>query len=153
MEKSLADAFDSYINWIVAFFLLTALNLAMEAGAYLSKPSLAVALRSWAHWPARVGSAVLLVAFILWAWRSRGRSRRTFLDGYAVEAIKRSALFGFLLTLGLVAILDVITNTSQLPADFYIKLPGLSLTAGFGLSFFLFNFLDKARDPDEVAGA
>ena len=34
---------------------------------------------------------------------------------------------------------DVITNDTQLPADFFIKLPGLSLSAGFSISFFLFN--------------
>jgi hypothetical protein len=38
-----------------------------------------------------------------------------------------------------VAILDVITNDTQLPADFFIKLPGLSLTAVFSISFFWFN--------------
>lgn len=152
MEKTFADAFDSYINWIAAFFLLTALNLAMEAVAYILEPSSAEVLRWWAKWPARIGSAVLLVAFILWARRSRGRSRQTFLDEYVMEAIKRSALFGFILTLFLVAILDVITNTSQLPADFYIKLPGFSLTAGFGLYFFVFNFVGDAQDLDEVAG-
>ena len=39
MKKTLSEAFDSYMNWIVLFVFLTALNLAMEALAYLVNAS------------------------------------------------------------------------------------------------------------------
>jgi hypothetical protein len=156
MGKTFSDAFDSYISWLVLFVFLTAINLAMEAMAYLVNDYAGEALRSWALWPSRVGLIAIVVAFVIWLPRvkkiRKQKGSRAFFDEYVTAAILRSAFVAFLLTLCLVAILDVVTNDTQLPADFFIKLPGLSLTAGFSISFFLFNRNNTAaqeRDDDE----
>lgn len=153
MGKTLADAFDSYVNWIVLFFFLTAVNLALEAGAYLVNEAAGQKLNAWALWPARGGSIALVMAMVIWVrllrHKRQQRGRRAFLDEFVTEAIKRSASVAFFLTLCLVAILDVVTNNTQLPADFFIKLPGLSLTAGFSISFFLFNTLSSAHSSED----
>jgi len=153
MEKTLADAFDSYVNWLVLFVFLTSVNLVMEAGAYLVHAAAGEELRAWALWPARGGTVALAVAMITWFRLLRHKrqqpGRRAFLDEYVTETIKRSAFVAFCLTFFLVGILDVVTNHTQLPADFFIKLPGVSLSAGFSISFFLFNFFNSRHSSEE----
>jgi hypothetical protein len=65
-----------------------------------------------------------------------------------VNWLALSLFLAFILTLALVAVLDVVTNDTQLPADFFIKLPGLSLAAAFSVSYFLF----AVRDAAEASG-
>lgn len=143
MATNLADLFDDYLSWIALFFLLVAINLAMEAGAYLLADSAAEQLRSLALWPARASSVVMAIVAVLLIRVSIHKRRQNApgaLDGgYVTETVKRSATIACFLTLFLVGILDVVTNTSQLPADFFIKLPGVMLTAGYSIPFFLLN--------------
>lgn len=153
MEKTFSEAFESYVNWIVFFFFLTSVNLAMEASAYLVNDSTAETLRAWAHWPARGGVVVMFIAMGTWFRHLRkkkgGQYCRSYLNEYVTETIKRSSFVAFILTLVFVALLDNVTNNTVLPADFYIKLPGLSLTAGFSLSFFLYNYMNNPDDSEE----
>jgi Na+/H+-translocating membrane pyrophosphatase len=152
-NKTLADVFDSYVNWLVSSVFLMAVNLAMEAGAYLVNETASEALNAWAQWPARGSSIAIAVAVIIWLRRPKPQrpkqDQRALLDAYVVETAKRAAFIAFILTLCLVAILDVITNDTQLPADFFIKLPGLSLTAGFSISFFLYNFFNNENSSED----
>lgn len=152
-NKTLADVFDSYVNWIVFSVFLMAVNLAMEATAYLVNEAAGEALRSWAQWPARGSGIAVAIAVIIWLRRPRHkkqkRDQRALLDGYVAETAKRSAFIAFFLTVCLVAILDVVTNNTQLPADFFIKLPGLSLTAEFSISFFLFNVFSSPHSSED----
>ncbi len=154
MEKrTLADVFDSYVNWLVLFVFLTAVNLAMEAGAYLVDKTTGEALHTWAQWPSRGSLVAVVVAMVIWLrlprHKRQKRDQRALHDEYVTETVKRSAFIAFILTFGLVAFLDVAANHTQLPADYYIKLPGLSLSAGFSLSFFLYNFFNS---PDASEG-
>ena len=71
------------------------------------------------------------------------------MDEFVTETVKNSAFVAFFLTLFLVAILDIITNQTQLPADFFIKLPGISLTAGFSISYFIFNVKDRGQSSED----
>lgn len=153
MGKSISDAFESYVNWLVLSVFLMAVNLAMEAGAYLVNEGTGEGLRAWAQWPTRASTIAFFVAMVIWGRRLRHQKkqqrRRFFLNEYVTETVKRSSFIAFFLTLVLVAILDGFTNSSQLPADFFIKLPGLSLTAGFSISFFLYNFINAPDSSEE----
>lgn len=153
MGKTLADVFDSYVNWIVLFVFLTAVNLAMEAGAYLVNDAAGGALRAWALWPARAAGLAVIVAVAVWLrlpkHKRQKRDQRALLDGYVMDAIKRSAFIAFVLTFILVAFLDVAANHTRLPADFFVKLTGLSLSAAFSVSFFLSNFFNGENSPED----
>lgn len=155
MGKTIADVFDSYVKWLVLFAFLSAINLAMEASAYLVDEAVAEALRTWSQWPARAAAVAVVVAMVIWVRLPRDkrskRHQRALNDEYIMETVKRSAFVAFFLTLVLVAILDVVTNDTQLSADFFIKLPGLSLSAGFSISFFLFHARDHAGAETEEA--
>jgi len=146
-NKSVADVFDSYINWLVLSIFLMALNLAFEATAYLTTEVTGSILVSLAQWLARGSTLVVVIAIIIWLRlpreSRRNRASGSFLDGFVTELVKRSAAISFFVTLCLVAVLDVITNKSLLPADFFVKLSALSLTAVFSISYFLFNFLSN----------
>ena len=146
-NKSLADIFDSYINWLVISIFLMALNLAFEAIAYLTPEATSNTLNALAQWLAYGSLIALAVAAIIWFRLPRDRRRKqnrvALLDGFVVEIAKRSAAIAFFVTLCLVAVLDVVTNTSLLPADFFVKLLALSLTAVFSVSFFYFNSLSN----------
>ena len=152
-NKTLAEVFDSYVNWLVFSVFLMAVNLAMEASAYLVNEAAGEVLHAWAQWPARSSGVVVAIALIIWLrlprHKRQKRDQRVLLDGYVAETAKRCAFIAFFLTLCLVAILDVVTNNTQLPADFFIKLPGLSLTAGFSIAFFLFNFLNSPHSSED----
>ena len=152
-NKNLADVFDSYVNWLVFSVFLMAVNLAMEASAYLVDEAAGEALHTWAQWPARGSGIAVAIALIIWLRRPRHkrqkRDQRALLDGYVAETAKRSAFIAFFLTLCLVAIIDVVTNNTHLPADFFIKLPALSLTAEFSISFFLFNFFNGLHSSED----
>lgn len=142
-NKTLSNVFDSYVNWIVFSLFLMAVNLVMEASEYLVNDAVGAQLHAWAQWPARCSGIAVVVAVIIWLRLPRDkrkkRNQRALLDEFVTEVAKRAAFVAFFLTLVLVAILDVVANNSQLPADFFIKLLGLSLTAGFSISFFLIN--------------
>ena len=152
-NKTLADVFDSYVNWLVFAVFLMAVNLAMEATVYLVNETMGDALHAWAQWPARGSGIAVAIAVIIWLRLPRNkrqkRNQRALLDGYVVETAKRSAFIAFFLTLCLVAMLDVVTNSSQMPADFFIKLPGLSLSAEFSISFFLFNVFSSPYSSED----
>ena len=125
-KKSLADAFDDYVNWVVLWMFLTSINLAMEASAFLLSDEAGRQLRAWSRVPTHVGTVILFVAVFVFA-RRRWKSGRkcgecAFMDGYTMENVKRSALVSFLITLMTVAMLDVAANHTELPADFFIKL-------------------------------
>lgn len=150
---SLPDAFDDYINWIIFWLLLSAINLSMEAGAYLVGEDLGQWLHAWAQFPSRAGGGVILVAVALFLWRRRQAGwrrvdRRAFLDSSTMDNLKRSAFVTFLVTLPTVVLLDIVTNHTTLPADFFIKLPGIALTATFSLCFFFLN-RNPADELDE----
>jgi hypothetical protein len=151
MRSTLAEAFDRYVSWLVFSIFLMSINLLMEASTYLVEEPASSALWTWAQWPARGATITVAIAFLVWVrrWRKRTKSEcRTFLDEYVTETAKRSAFIAFFATLCLVALLDGVTNHTQLPADFFIKLPGLSLTAVFSISFFVLNFRDATDSPD-----
>ena len=152
-NKTLADVFDSYVHWLVFSVFLMAVNLAMEASAYLVNEALGEALQAWAQWPARGSGIAVAIAVIIWLrlprHKRQKRDQRALLDGYVAETAKRSASIAFFLTLCLVAILDVAANDTQMSADFFIKLPGLSLTAGFSISFFLYNFFNDEHSSED----
>lgn len=154
MGKTLADSFDSYVNWIVGFLFLSALNLAFEASTFLVNEAMGEGLEAFARWLARGSSVCLAIAMILWVRLIRRKQlrleHRNFLDEFVTSAIQRSAMVAFLITLCLVAILDVVTNNSQLPADFYIKLPSFSLTAGFSISYYIFNRIGQNYSSDDL---
>lgn len=140
-NKNLADAFDSYVNWIVLALFLIAVNLAMEATAYLVNKSASEVLRNWAMWPSR-GATVAIVVSIIWFSIKRRKSEKdrfAFFNEYTFEIIKRSSFVAFLLTFLCMGILDVVVKTTQIPADFFIKLPGFLLAATFSFSYLIFN--------------
>lgn len=143
MTKTLAETFNNYVNWLALYLFLTAVNLTMEAGAYLVSDSTAELLRNLSIWPSRAGGIAIIVAVVTWLRvprEKRGyREQRALLGEYVWDAVKRASFLAFFITLCLVAILDVITNHTQLPADFFIKLPGISLTVVFSFAFFFFN--------------
>jgi len=153
MNKSIAETFDSYVNWLVLFSFLTAVNLIMEAGAYLVSAPVADALVSWAPWVTHAGTLTVIVALIIWFRRPKAdrscRNQRALLSGFVVDAVRRASFISFIVTFIVVALLDDITNHSQLPADFFIKLPGISLAATFSISFFFFNRNDGDDDQGE----
>lgn len=156
-NKTLADVFDSYINWLVFSLFLMAVNLAMEVGAYFVNNTMGESLNAWAQWPARASAIAVVIAVFIWLRLPRNKRQkqhqRVLLDGYVVELVKRSALIAFILTLCLVAMLDVAANDTQLSADLFIKLPGLLLTAAFSISFFLLNFLNSLQSSDDRWGS
>jgi hypothetical protein len=153
MNKSLAETFDSYVNWLVLFVFLTAVNLVMEASAFLVSEPLAEALRNWARWVTHAGTLTVIIAIIIWFRRPKEqrkcRDQRALLGGFVVDAARRAAFLAFSITFIVVALLDGITNHTQLPADFFIKLPGISLSAVFSISFFLFT---RNKGDDDEGG-
>ena len=154
MNKSLAETFDSYVNWLVLFVFLTAINLVMEASAYLVSGPVAAILQSWARWVTHAGTLTVIIAIIIWFRRPKEqrkcRDQRVLLGGFVVDAARRAAFLSFFITFIVVALLDPITNHTQLPADFFIKLPGISLSAVFSISFFFFN---RSNGDDDEGGA
>ena len=100
-NKSLADIFDSYINWLVISIFLMALNLAFEAIAYLTPEATGNTLNALAQWLAYGSLIALAVAAIIWFRLPRDRRRKqnrvALLDGFVVEIAKRSAAIAFLL--------------------------------------------------------
>ncbi|MBI1358216.1 MAG: hypothetical protein GC160_28105 [Acidobacteria bacterium] len=151
---SLASAFERYTNWIVLILFLFSVNLTMEAGAYLLDEGAGDRLRAWAQWPARAGLVLLVVAMILarpLKQRRREAGRRAFQDDFVTDALKRSASIAFLTTLCFVAFLDGAANHTDLPADFFIKLPGISLTAVFSLCYFALSFVAGRSNDHEPA--
>lgn len=152
--KSLADAFDDYVNWVVLWMFLTSINLAMEASAFLLSKEVGRQVRAWAHLPTRAGIVILFVAIFLYArrrWKAGWKCGDcAFMDGYTMDIVKRSAVVAFLVTLMSVALLDNVTNNTELPADFYIKLPGVTLTATFSLCFFFWNRSPRGGAEEEV---
>lgn len=154
--KTLADAFDDYVHWLVLWVLLSALNLALEAATYLFEGDTGTLLRDLALIPSWLGLPVILVGLFVFL-RARRRAGRTIgradlVDSYVVEALKRAALVAFLVTLPTIVLLDVATNHTSLPADFFIKLPGVALTASFGITFLIVSMSGPRDDLDELSG-
>lgn len=151
---NLLDAFDNYLNWIVCWVFLSAINLAMEAATFLVDNDLGQKLQGWAKFPTRLGGLAILGAVILFLWRRRQAGwkrvdRNSFFDGSTMENLKRAGFAAFLVAMPTVVVLDIVTNRTSLPADFFIKLPGVALTATFSLTFFFLN--RAARGPDDDA--
>ena len=143
IKMTLHDAWDDYISWLVLWLFLSSINLAMEASAYLLSEEVGRQVHAWAQLPSRAGGVVILISIFVFA-RRRQRAGwkpgdRVFLDGYTMEVVKRSALVSFFVTLPLVVLLDVVTNHTMLPADFFIKLPAFSLAASFSICFFFWS--------------
>ncbi len=149
---SLANALERYTNWIVLIFFLFSVNLTMEAGAYLLDEGAGDRLHAWAQWPVRAGLVLFVVAMILARPLQRRRGevgRRGFQDDFVTDALKRSASIAFMTTLCFVAFLDGAANHTDLPADFFIKLPAISLTAVFSLCYFVLSFVAGRSDDHE----
>ena len=151
------EAFDDYLNWIVLWFLTAAINLGMEAGAFLLSEEIGQQIHAWAQWPMRIGTLLLFVAlfvFIRRRWRSGwSRGDRIFMDGFTVNAVKRAGFAAFCVTVPTVVFLDIVTNDTTLPADFFIKLPGFTLTATFSLAYFYLNRDTREESDDKEAVA
>ena len=64
-----------------------------------------------------------------------------------METARQSALVAFVVTVIIVAVLDNRAAETDLPPDFFIKLPGFALLAAFSLSFF---YLNRATDGGEI---
>lgn len=153
MNATLGDVFERYTNWIVLFIFLTAISQLMEASAYLIDNPLGETPSALSRWPTRAASLAVVMALVQGfrlSWRKRQRlDRRTFVDDYVFETIKRSAFIAFVVTFLLLAFLDVAANDTQLPADFFIKLPALSLGAAFSISYFAQVFSEATRSTDD----
>lgn len=149
MKVTPADIYERYLHWLMLWVFLVAINQLLEAGAYLVDDATAKTLITWAHWESRAGLIVLLVALILWARiRIKARDdkiRRALRSEYVTETLKRSASIAFFLTFVLLAWLDVAANHTQLPADYFIKLPIVSMAAAFSVSYFCYNFCGTER--------
>ena len=151
---SFADAFDNYVGWLVLWLFLSSINLAMEAGAYLLSTEMGAKVHAWAQLPSRLGGVVLFVAIIVFVRRRRHAKTQTshleFLNGYTMDILKRAALVSFFITLPTVVLLDIVTNHTQLPADFFIKIPSFLLAASFSLSFFFWNRSVRGESAEGV---
>ena len=143
MYKTVADAFDGFATSVALFFFLWSIGLAMEASAYLIDEDTAQFLTNWARVPYGIGFLALVFTAIMYSRRrgpiSLDNATRSSPDSYATEAIRRSALVAFVVTLILFVFLDNRADHSQLPAGFYIKLPGFALLSAFSVSYFFLN--------------
>jgi hypothetical protein len=150
MYKTLADAFDGFANSVALFFFLWSIGLAMEASAYLIDEDTGQFLTDWARLPYGIGFLALVFTAIMY-FRRRGpisldNAARSSPDSYATEAIRRSALVAFVVTLILFVVLDNRADHSQLAAGFFVKLPGFTLLSAFSVSYF---FLNRGNTEEE----
>ena len=141
--KTLADAHDSFVTWVVLYFFLWSISLAMEASAYLVGARIGHNLTEWANVPVGLGFLALLLAAVVYS-RRRGKidlrnTIRSLPDNYVTETIRQSTLVAFVATVTLVAVLDHVAVDTALPAGFFIKLSGFCLLAAFSVSFFFLN--------------
>ena len=150
MYKTLADAFDGFATSVALFFFLWSIGLAMEASAYLIHGDTGQFLTNWARIPYGIGFIALMFTAIMYSRRrgpiSLDNATRSPPDSYSTEAIRRSALVAFVVTLILFVVLDNLADHSRLPAGFFIKLPGFALLSAFSVSFF---FLNRGNTEDE----
>jgi len=150
MYKTVADAFDGFATSVALFFFLWSIGLAMEASAYLIDEDSGQFLTNWARVPYGIGFLALVFTAIMYSRRrgpiSLDNVTRSPPDSYTTEAIRRSALAAFVVTLILFVGLDNLADHSRLPAGFFIKLPRFALLSVFSVSFF---FLNRGSTEDE----
>jgi hypothetical protein len=150
MNKAFADAFDRFATSTALFLFLWSISLAMEASAYLIDERIGQYLTDWARVPYGLGFLALLVAVIIYSRRrgpiTRGNIARSPPHSYVTDTINRSARMAFVVTLLLVAVLDYRADYSELPAGFFIKLPGFALLATYSVSYF---FLNRSSTEDD----
>lgn len=134
------EAFDQFAKLIALSLFFQSLNLFAETLMYLSGEEMRDVLYTFAH-IAQFLQMLLFVAACLRLAVGIGHTKSSYkqglLDSYVVESAKRAAGIAGCLTVVLLAILDIITNTTELPADFFIKIPLFTLLGIFSISFFL----------------
>ena len=136
------DAFDQFAQLIAISLFCMALNLFGEAIIYLVNEETSHILYTFSHAAQFLQTVFLVMAFLrLGVGKSRTISsyKQGFLDSYVVDSVKRAAMIACFMTLMVLAVLDIVTNTTMLPADFFIKIPSITLLAVFSLSFFFLN--------------
>ena len=136
------DAFDQFAQLMALSLFFLSLNLLIEAVMYLTNEETRVILYTFSR-AAQVLANIFIVVAILRLGKGGDHAlssyKQGFLYSYVVDTVKRAAWIAWFATVILLAILDIVTNTSELPADFFIKIPSFTLLALFSISFFFMN--------------
>lgn len=134
------EAFDQFAQLFALSLFFMSLNLFTEAFMHLAGEETRNVLYTFS----RITQFLQVLLFVVASWRltkgvehTKSSYKQGFLDSYVAEAGKRAAGIAWFVTIILFAVLDIITNTTELPADFFIKIPFFTLLGVFSISFFL----------------
>ena len=134
------EAFDQFAQLIALSLFFQSLNLFAETIMHISNEEVQNFLYSFAHIMQFLQTLLFVIACLRLGSsieHTKSSYKQGFLDSYIVEATKQAAGIACFVTIILLAILDIITNTTQLTADFFIKIPLFTLLGIFSISLFL----------------